>query len=710
MSAPLDEAGSRESVGIRLDWSVESDGGWNEVGEDPQSKAARQRRNRRIRNLLAALILLVSLAVGLIVYRMRVVAARLRTDLEATVAAETLALRIGDRAAFMAVQANAGGWLLIQSRTFDEYQALGSRLRVEGEVIEQEIEGLRARVVLRETLDGRPCRVVWFYEHYPEGWRHVPPDADFWGAQQQIATTYFDFYFYGPDQSTTYRLAVQMDEWWETACRLTACTGTPPRPRVRIEPDPLITTGWAAYDEWTLLIPSPTLGRVPEDGSPDPALLSTLADLLAERWAQITMEDELEPYSDAAYVRDELHIWLRHQFDTSAPSSTFFDPLIEMYGVELLPPFLDAIRQGVGIVPALQSLTGAEILDVPVSWEGYFAHILRSQASLIAEGHATEASLLFADPERTAIGGFLPDFAVEATAIPDSIAVLGIGRFGEIIWAEVLFEPLPASGYHSSSLLVFEPFRLMGDRWVHTLGLETDWGSTFREEGQYFRLQYYELDAPYVEGLSSYLDSLYPRLSADLGLPSAYQPVEVRIQPVFSPWTWNNVRRMLMIPSPHIALRTSDTPPQNYVQITAIRALVENAILYQIAAPAGSPLSTAFMDWEMGRLGIEAEDAVRPSFGLYTIGAGQVDTLEGLWLSSQLPATRTDAEVQNLAAQVLVDLLVERYGPQAVPALVRNLRDSSTIEEWLYRSVGAHVDEIEGEWLSRFRTAQMTRP
>jgi hypothetical protein len=697
-------------MGIRLDWSVESDGGWNEVGEDPQARAARQRRNRRIRNLLLILLLLGGLTAALIVYRMRMVAARLRTDLEATVATETLALRIGDRAAFMAIQANVGGWLLTQSKTFDEYQALGNRLRIEGEIIEQEIRGLHARVVLREVLDGYPCRVVWFYEHYAEGWRHVPPDADFWGAQQQISTTYFDFYFYDPDRSTAYRLAVQLDEWWNMACRLTGCRESPPRPRVRIEPDPLITTGWAAYDEWTLLIPSPHLGRVPEDGSLDPALVGTLADLLAERWAWVTIGNEVEPYSDAAYVRDELHIWLRHQFDNTAPPSSFFDPLIETYGVELLPAFLDAIRRGEGIVPALQSLTGAGVLNMSVGWEGYFAHILRSQATLIAEGHSTEAEVLFDDPERAVTGGFLPDFALEATAIPDSIAVLGIRRFKEIAWAEVLFEPSPASGYSSDSLLAFEPFRLAGDRWVHTLGLETDWGDTLREQGQYFNVQYYELDAPYVEGLSSYLDGVYPRMAADLGLPAVYSPVEVRIQPIFSPWTWNYVRGMLMIPSVHVALRTSGCSPQAYIQITAVRALVENAVLYQMAAPANSPLSTAFIGWEIERLGIEADESIQTTLDTYALNAGQIDTLAGLWTSSQLPATRADSEVQNLAAEVLVDLLVEKYGPQAVPALLRNLRDSSTIEEWLYRSTGTHVDEIEGEWLNRFRAAQMTRP
>ena len=127
-------------MGIRLDWEVESEDDWEEAGEDPAAALARRQRLRRIRNIIiivGGVIAAIGLAVTL---RLRAISERLQIQLETAVAAETLALRLGDRGAFLGLQADEGEWRRIQADVFDEYQELGSRLSVPGEILDMQID------------------------------------------------------------------------------------------------------------------------------------------------------------------------------------------------------------------------------------------------------------------------------------------------------------------------------------------------------------------------------------------------------------------------------------------------------------------------------------------------------------------------------------------------------------------------------------------
>lgn len=703
-------------MGIKLDWEVESEGGWSEVGEDPRAVAARRRRARRIRNALVGALLLAGLVGGGVYWRLRQVEQQLRADLETTVAAETLALRIGDRAAFLSVQADVGEWQRIQSHTFDEYQALAPRLEANGEIVALEIGTSRAHVTVREVLDGEPYHVLWFYEYDRErGWRHVPPRADFWGEQREMQTTYFTLLYYEKDEALAGALSARLNGWWETACRLTACRsfGEPPRPEVRIEPDPLVEVGWAAYDRNTLLIPSPLLGRVPESGETDPALISALAEQIATRWGETLLGEQPDPYSEVAWVRDELTLWLRHEFDPSAPPSGLFNPLVEAYGPAIVPEYLDLIRRGAGAVPALQQVTGTPVADLPVNWERYFTYRLRAEAAMIAEGFTTEARLLFGDPERTEENGVV-DIATEVMAVPESIEVQGVTYFNGTAWAEVWFYRQGASA--GDALVTFEPFRVVDDRWVHTLAYFEDWGDLLDERSPHVTLAYHELDASATEGLMAKLEAAYGQAVSDFGLSPAALSVSVLITPSSQPGREAPVapegQGAAVVPvavlSPYASGRRPGVSVQEYLTLTTIQKMIESLVAYEVAPfPPHHPLTVALAGWELERLGVTppaAQDITPEAF------ISQPFSIETLWAEDgNMPGfthgTAT-APANELAARVLIDLLVERYGPQAIPALIRYLPDSISLDDWLSRSLGIGTAEIEADWQARLLEEQ----
>ncbi len=708
---------------IKLDWEVESEGGWSEIGEDPAEMAARRRRGRRLRTVALGVLLIAAIAAGVAAWRLNQAARQLRTDLEATVAAETAALRLGDREGFLTAQADVGLWQRIQGGTFNSYQGLGQRIDVTGNVVEMDISANQARVTLEERLDGRLYHVVWFYERRSGLWQHMPPQAEFWGDAQSLRTTHFEFAYYSQDQKLVDILSLRMNAWWEAACRMTACVDFPASVKVRVEVDPLATPGWADYSDWTLIVPSPLLGRVPADGSPDPVILTRLAGLLAERWASDTiarhLPGTLPPYSDAAWMQEELTLWLHHAFDNAAPGSAFLGPLEAQAGPAAVPALLSqlpAVQTDQSIIPALEAAAGESVGLAAVSWDSYLAQRLRAETALVAAGHTTEATLLYRDPERQP-SALVIDTPVETFAEPSSIRVAGIEELGGLSWAEVHFR-LPGDR-ERGELAAFEPFRISGGRWVHTWPQPEDWGALVEERSPHITLVFYELDRAAVEGLLPYLEQIYLQAASDLGIaPDRVPSAQVEIAPSAGlagsvsldagrPRTIDQSGgagdARVQIPSPHVAVRQADEALIHYARLAGARGLVEELIAVQAQPfPPGHPIVFALARWEVQQLGLDYPPL--PS-GAINPERLPPQTLDQLWTAEANNAAH------YAAAQVLLDLLVQEYGAEAVPALLANLGDSPDAATWLAVSLGiSDPGDLQARWSAAVQIAVSEMP
>ncbi len=659
-------------MGIKLDWEVEAEGGWQEIGEDPAAIAARQRRRRRLRNVLIGLLALILLAAGGTALQLGQARRARRAELEQTIATETLALRIGDRGAFLDVQADVGEWRRLQADAFETYQSLG--VVPTGEIVEIEVDGEQARVVLRERLDEMPYLVTWFYTREDGGWQHAIPPAGAWGATTEAASTHFDATFPEADRPFVEALLAQLDGWWGAACTLTGCVDYPPRPRVRVMADPLTEVGWAAYDEWTLAIPSPSMGRVPEgEPGPDPALARTLARLVADRWAAVATPDAGEsprPTSDLAWVEAELAAWLGHAIAPDLPTSDFFDPLVDAYSPDVIPALLGSLAGDERLVPALEGATGAQAADLPISWEGYLAHRLRAEAELIDQGYTTEATLLFADPETPRDAEIVIDVPTERRADPATIRVTGTQAVGGLTLAEVRFreaDPAPDTG----EMATYEPFRLTADGWVHTSLALSDWGSEARQRTRSVTIVHHDLDNEAVMGLAQELQDIYRQVQADFGLPEDRDRQFYVVVAPYSLETFYSRETLTYYPddaiflhvlSPYAAARSAGVSPAEHVRAAAAWRLVE-ALARERAAPVSeqTTLPVAFVGWEIERLGIE---------------------------QTALPDDARMALVNSEAARVLVELLVYTYGEEAIPPLLDGLSMADDVDGWLAGSLG----------------------
>lgn len=553
-------------MGIRLDWDVESDGGWQRVSEDPEAAADRKRRARRVRRTILACLLVVTLGSGAAILRLRHVDARLHASLEATIAAETLALRIGDREAFLAAQSEEKGWVDVQERTFDDYQALGARLEVSGEIVEMEIGARRAQVTLREWLDGQPTRVLWFYERTRSGWRHAPPPDDFWGdAVYENAPPACSLFYHEADREEIKALKEALVEWQAMAAP-DGEWALPPA-RVRFTSDPQAITGWSGTAPWTLIIPSPLLGRIPEDGTANPDLRSALAEQIALFWAGELLPDTGGAEWAADWKRDELARLLWHTFDPSAPALRFL-----------------SWTAGTNPYRALVHFEQTNPEDYPDAWADFLTHMLRAESAVIARRGEGEARRLFRDPDRQRQANILNPPTLEM-ADPDTMAVTGIQQTGSLMWAEIQFVPAEYVGGPEGFTVTYEPFRAVDGQIWHTWPLGEDWGEVHEERGEHVILRYYTLDAPFMGGLLDYLEVAFMDYVTELGLSVEQPTVLVSVSPfvdwlLFSPDELPPRLICFSLRSPYIATRPSTETAAEHLRLVALFKLRDRMKAY----------------------------------------------------------------------------------------------------------------------------------
>lgn len=384
-------------MGIQLDWQVEADQSQMSAQEDPERKKQRRRDRRNI--ILASLALATCLCAGIMAaaWRLRVVEERDKEDLTAAVEAELAAIRVGDPQAFSDMQRSGDeNFLERQGALFEEYQTfkVAGRLNSAFEILDIQIEGERSekgRVLIQEIIDGAPYQQVWFYWRYEPrddddsqaGWRHVPPDVEFWGEEKTIENDHSRVTYHAVDAAIAEPLAEKLEAWWVMGCTLLVCPSAPDDLEFVIDPKAGVDRAWEPSEGWRLRVVSPYLNnRVPASTPIPSAFEQDIATMIAQRLLTHATSGGLqfpenEPIDyDSTWVKYQLLDWLVAQF--LGQPSPFMDSLVQTFG-ESVP---DAIARSIGsnqplnqIAPALAA---ANLKDIEigrlglVQWQAFF--------------------------------------------------------------------------------------------------------------------------------------------------------------------------------------------------------------------------------------------------------------------------------------------------------------------------------------------------
>lgn len=394
-------------MSIKLDWEIETEREKvPSAGEDRDARRARRRRQLRLLIVILAAALLVGGVFAVVTVRLRYVDWQVENALRDTVAAEVAALRLGDREAFLSIQRSADDqWTQAQSVVFDQMQALkqAQDVSLTGRVSDVAVDEPRARVRVEEIIGGVPYSRTWFYWRYGDGWRHVPPDYTFWGAERTLERPGLTVRYQEYDQPFAPVLADATAGWWAQGCALIGCDGLPTL-NVEIIPDEALDAGWSANDQWTLQIPSPYVRATRADSPFDPALQVAVARLLAGRLIDAAHGGELlEKGSDAAFLRDAATEWLLGRWLGADTGSRLLNSFSGQYGDEAAAQVVRSIVPD-STVSLLADAAGQPLPSLDVEWSDFLQARLALEDARIAAGDQAGVLALYDPADATAQG------------------------------------------------------------------------------------------------------------------------------------------------------------------------------------------------------------------------------------------------------------------------------------------------------------------
>lgn len=268
---------------IRFEWEVEADTIDQSDGEDPQLK--RVRRQMLYRRLVLVALLAVACLLGGLALHLRLVQVRneIAQQLIDTIKVEVAALRIGDRGTFLQIQSGDDNWLAEQSTLFEKVQAqkAADTIELSGDILSVTIEGERARVLVREDVNGLPYARLSFYARADGVWRHAAPDFAFWGERQQDESSRVIVRYRDADASFAQQLVDDLAMWLEAQCAALGCDSGA-QLQIDIVPEAEEAMTWLSAGR--LVIRSPYRELVRADRPLDSERAALLYELVSNNW------------------------------------------------------------------------------------------------------------------------------------------------------------------------------------------------------------------------------------------------------------------------------------------------------------------------------------------------------------------------------------------------------------------------------------------
>jgi hypothetical protein len=374
-------------MGIKLDWEIESERAQvRTVAEDAEARARRGRAFRRLLIVGLVLLALVSVLALALTNRLREVEDDIRQSLIATVENEVAALRVGDRTTYSTIQrSDSAAWLDGQQAVYDAYQQLKatSNVSLTGRVLDSAVDGARGRVLVEEIIDGVPYGRVWFSFRYDDGWRHVPPDYTFWGAEQTTEIDGVTLRYFAVDATLATELVVRLPQWWRDACALIGCGDAPPL-TVEIVPDDALLVGWADEESNVLRLPSPFTRAARLDAIFTAEQQTAIAALLAERLVNLTNPATPAYPADALYLRQAVISYTVKRLTGIETNAFSIDSFARTYGDAAVARLVAALTPDASMATLATAAEVESIGDLDIDWRDVLTWRLTLEAEMIA--------------------------------------------------------------------------------------------------------------------------------------------------------------------------------------------------------------------------------------------------------------------------------------------------------------------------------------
>ncbi len=709
-------------MNIEIEWSVSDDE--SDFPPLPEETApagpSLGLRWRRLGLILVALIVLI--AGGAFVLRSIVESGerRLEASLRDVVALEIAAIRSADRELFLSLQdPTDSAWVAAQESLFSGFRRFGI---VPQEVISVEMGGDRAWADVRLTRPGwGDVQETWAYRRVGDAWRHTRLDESWWGPRTILVSGPVRVMYFARDEAAAHDILGQALNWLYRACNEFGCTGLPAftidiTHSLSLPPDKV---AWIGAD--LLSFSSPHAGWGRPGGGVAEDMMGELARQLARK--VIYSRPGLDQFGPALQPgKAHPHVALAEQaadwalgrwgLGPAPPSpDNYVAALAAQHGPSAVRNLIAALGQSDGIEGALTQALGISLAVLDHSPD-FFIFLLNAEAEAITRRDRDTFQAL-QDPNVPGWGR------------------LQLNRYDRAeVWAAVEGEIISRVRRRATRdrLLVMrvqlvgargriqrlESFRWAGNRWLHTWPALEAWGEPIRQTDGVFGVVYYERDADLVRPLIPRLNGLLARVASDLGRPVPSRPLTVTIDPVALGYQG---LPNLVVPSPWATgLPLGDDPGAGSAfLLRQIVALMVHSLAWGDAptemTPGQEAALSALVEWEVRSvLGEPLLDAEARAGLEQALASGQLLSPDLLWTTPVI-VRPSFGQPETLAWPLaraewltLIDTLIQGER-QRLPALRAHLLTARSMEDWLQRSLGLSLAQVEADWraaLSRY--------
>ena len=684
-------------MSIKLEWEVEADESPDRILHDPGNDPS-FRRTQRIRHWLigAAITLIITTTIG-VSLRLNAVEAQRAELLNATVSAELLALRIGDYTAYMRTQSQDEEWREHQRQAFADLSNLGTRVIFSEEISEIIRQRDEAQIIVEATLDGEPTEITWHYAYTEHGWRHIQSPPEPWAAQEHRVGNVL-FRYHAIDQSVVDDLVPLIEEWQDTVQQVGDVRALEP---IELQLDPNIATITLQGDSPTvLLIPMPASRSHDETPELDHSTRVELANWLVDHWTEEILGESL--LRDDEWVRDETEAYLRWVFHGETEPTPLMTTLSEAYPLlNLMTVFVTGTSDGLGGAEALRAAIAENtvVSGQSVPSNEFLTAYLQAEAILAQQSSIGRSAVVFMENatwsrEPSALVQF--NHIVLEGAYPETFTVVGTYTAEDIMWVELEYRgpwQLPTDDRQESMPFAF---RLTDGYWQHSAFVtRADWGVDRSSRHGDVYVFYQAADTPFVEGLAVYINGIYPRLAADLGVDLPPEPLSVNVEPptrITRPDSQvDEITPRLTSPLGRCCVVIEDG--QAFLRQQAMITLIAELVSYKTQKPIDviTPVMLGMAQWQAMR--IEPETWQPHPFPDST---DRVATPRDLWpdpTSSWSP----DPFLRIAYTHALLNAIESEYGHDAALTLIDNFDLSEDLDAWLGTPNLTYV-EIEALW------------
>lgn len=253
-----------------------------------------------------------------------------------------------------------------------------------------------------------------------------------------------------------------------------------------------------------------------------------------------------------------------------------------------------------------------------------------------------------------------------------------------------------------------EFFRLVESDWLHTAPNPAFWGELRTAEGERLRWVYRERDEAWVGKLVSRADVLFDQIRSDFELPPPTRPLTVEVEYGYGSSGDQFTETGVLYLSSPLLLGHDQSDMERALCTTLTYGLAAEATG---GSPSGLPLGQttllwSIVRWETEQMAGEAPDDQQAVLA-DAVAVGRVTGLQQLWPVGERATAQLVAEsgLRSALSDKLIEYIVESYGRDRLPALLRGLPAAETPGALLQQVLGPDLDlaAFEAGWLAYVR-------